>query len=130
MSDKGIMVVVRFWIIALCVAWIGLAGWRVIVVRGDLFEIRGAASRSGVSSCRGSFASRYKCSSSRVISGENAFFVSWGKAIAVVFVPPLTLLYLFGKYARRREDREAERMRQAVLRRKRAQRESELEHSS
>lgn len=123
MNDKGIMVIVRFWIIALCVAWIGLVGWREIV-NGELFESRGATSRFRVSSCSGSFSSRYECQSSRLISGENAVFVSWGKSIAVVFVPPLALLYLFGKYARRREDREAERVRQAVLKRKRAQRES------
>lgn len=126
MGDKNIMIIVRFWIIALCVAWIGLVGWREIVA-GDLFGGSGASSRFGVSSCSGSFSSRYECRSSRLISSENAVFVSWGKGIAVVFVPPLALLYLFGKYARRREDREAERARRAVLKRKRAQRESEAE---
>ncbi|MCZ6861168.1 MAG: hypothetical protein O7I42_12995 [Alphaproteobacteria bacterium] len=130
MSDKGIMVIVRFWIIALCVAWVGVAGWREFVSHGDLFDIRGTATRSGGSSCSGSFSNRYECRSSRIISIDNAIFVSWAKRIAVVFVPPMALLYLFGKYARRREDQEAERVRQAVLKRKRAQRESELEHNS
>lgn len=127
MGDKGIMIIVRFWIIALCVAWVGAVGWREFVVRGDLFEIRGAALRSGASSCSGSFSSRYACRSSRLINSENKIFLSWGMRIAVVFVPPMALLYLFGKYARRREDKEAERARQAVLKRRRAQRESENE---
>ncbi len=127
MGDKGIMIVVRFWVFALCVAWIGVVGWREVVVRGDLFEIRGAALRSGASSCSGSFASRYECRSSRLINSENAIFVSWGVRIALIALPPLTLLYLFGKYTRRREDQEAERARQVVLKRKRKQRESESE---
>ncbi len=126
MGDKSIMGIVRFWIIALCVAWIGLVGWREIVA-GDLFYSSAASSRFSAPACSGSFASRYECRSSRLISSENAVFVSWVKSIGVVFVPPLTLLYLFGKYARRREDQEAERARQAVLKRKRAQRESESE---
>ena len=126
MGDKGFMVVVRFWIFALCAAWIGVVGWREVVVRGDLFEIRGAALRSGASSCSGSFSSRYECRSSRLINSENTIFVSWGVRIALIALPPLTLLYLFGKYARRREDREAERARQAALKRKRDRRASEL----
>lgn len=126
MSGKGIMVVLRFWIIALCVAWIGVVGWREAVVRGGLLEIRGAALRSGASSCRGSFSSRYACRSSRLIDSENTIFLSWGKRIAVIALPPLALLYLFGKYVRRREDREAERARLAFLKKKRDQRESEL----
>ena len=129
MSDKGIMVIVRFWIIALCVAWIGLVGWREIV-SGELFGSRGATSRFSASPCSGSFSSRYECRSSRLISGANAHLVSWGQSLAVVVVPPLALLYLFGKEARRREDREAERVRQAVLKRKRSQRESERELAS
>lgn len=120
------MVIVRFWIIVLCVAWIGAVGWREVVVRGGLFENSGSFVRSGAPPCSGSFSSRYECRSSRLINSENALFLSWGKRIAVVFLPPLALLYLFGKYARRREDREAERARQAVLKRRRAQREGGL----
>ena len=124
------MVIVRFWMIALCVAWIGAVGWSEFVVRGDLLAIRGVALRSGASSCSGSFSSRYACRSSLLINSENTIFLSWGKRVAVVFVPPLALLYLFGKYARRRDDREAERARQAVLKRKRAQRERDREDAS
>ncbi|MHA1537372.1 MAG: hypothetical protein ACTSUD_07440 [Alphaproteobacteria bacterium] len=120
------MVVIRFWIIVLCVAWIGLVGWREFVIRGDLLEIRGAALRAGAVACKGSFSSRYDCRSSRLLNSENAIFFSWGSRIAVVFVPPMALLYLLGKYARRREDREAERLRQAHLKRRRAEREEEL----
>lgn len=114
------MSIARLSILVLCVAWVGLVGWHEIT-RGDLFKSRSAYSSSG-SSCSGSFSSRYECRSSGLIDGDNAVFVSWGKSFAVALVPPLALLYLFGKYARRREDREAERVRQAVLKRKRAQR--------
>jgi len=124
------MLIARFWIIAICVTWAGIVGYHEIVVRGDLLDIRGSALRSGAKSCSGSFSSRYECRSSRLTNGENAIFVSWGKGIGLVTLPPLTLLYLFGKYVRRREDKEAESKRQAFLKRKRDQGASGLEPST
>jgi len=111
------MSLIRFWVIVLGVLWVVGVGWREFVARGEAGAYRSAYDRTPA--CTGSFRRRYECRSARIIGAENALFFSWGKRIAVVFLPPLALIYLFGKYARRRDQIEAERIRRARLARAR-----------
>ena len=119
MDRQPLTLLLKFWAIMVCVAWIAIVGYREIYVRetavGNVYGYAGPAG----SSCSGSFTERYECRSGAMINADNALFYSWGKRLAVTFLPPLTVLYLLGKFLRRREEEEARRQRQELARRRR-----------
>lgn len=112
------MILIRVWVAILCIGWVALIGWREFILREDYSAYRHAF--QPLAKCSGSFQSRYDCHSSRMLTHESAEFYSYGKRFALVLLPPITLLYLLGKYRNRQEKRRVEAAREAAALRRRA----------
>ena len=105
--------------IAIAALWIGGMGWFQISGSRDEYGIGSSAYRRVSEACSGSFANRYGCKSSALISGENQAFIGWSVRLAIIFVPPLGLSIVYGYIRRQREEREAEEARRRVRARRR-----------
>lgn len=100
------------WImIFLSAVWIAGAGWYEISGATSNYGFTSGSYRKAIKACRGSFANRYECKSSAIISGENQAFIDWTVRLAIIFVPPLGLGMVYGALRRRREERDAEEAR-------------------
>lgn len=120
MEKQPITMLLKFWAVMVCVAWIAIVGYREIyareVVTGNVFGATGPVG----SNCSGTFQERYECRAGAMIHADNALFYSWGKRLAVTFLPPLTVIYLLSKFLYRRQEEEARRQRQELARRRRS----------
>ena len=118
MERQPFIMLLKFWAVMVCIGWIAIVGYREIyareVVVGNVFGATGPVG----SNCTGSFKERYECRANAMINADNALFYSWGKRLAVTFLPPLTVLYLLSKFLRRREEEEARRQRRELARRR------------
>ena len=118
MEKQPFTMLLKFWAVMVCVAWIAVVGYREIyareVVVGNVFGHVGPVG----SNCTGTFEARYECRANAMINADNALFYSWGKRLAVTFLPPLTVLYLLSKFLHRRREEEARRQRRDLARRR------------
>ncbi len=105
--------------IAVAMFWIVGVGWIQIAGSSNDYGFTSPSYRKAIRDCEGSYASRYECKSSTIISGENKAFIDWTIRLAITFFPPLGLGIAHGYLRRRREEREAEEARRRVRARRR-----------
>jgi len=102
----------------LAFAWIVGVGWLQFSEAIGDYGLKSTSYQRGAAECEGSYARRYDCKSSILISGENAAFFTWLLKFVMVFLPPIGLGFLYGAVRRRHEAEIAQAARRRAMARR------------